>query len=48
MTNSRLEDEAAVYVVFDLVGLAQELYLFVDCLLKVLLDLVGMFSLYVV
>ena len=54
VTISKSEDEAAVYVVyslmvlFDLVGVAQELYLFVDCLLEVLLDLMGVFSLYVV
>ena len=51
---SRSEDVAAVYVVysltflFDLLGVAQELYLFVDCLLEILLDLMGVFSFYVV
>ena len=51
---SRLEDEAKVYLVyslevlFDLVGVAWVLYLFVECHLEVLLGLVGVFSLYVV
>ena len=51
---SRLEDEAKLYMVyslevlFDLVGVAWVLYLFVECQLEVLLGLVGVFSLYVV
>ena len=51
---SRSEDVTEVYVVysltviFDLLGVAQELYLLVECLLEVLLDLVGVFSLYMV
>ena len=54
MTISRLEDEAAVYVVyslavlFDPVGVDLDLYLFVDYLLEFLLYLVRVFSLFAV